>query len=44
LCAALWQPFAGIASKGSATNGADNRNRANRTATHPPCQPPRVKK
>ena len=27
LCAGLWQPSAGTASKGSASNGADNRNK-----------------
>ena len=40
LCAALWQPLAGIASKGSATNGADNRNCIYKTMPWPGCQPP----
>ena len=40
LCAGLWQLLAGIASKGSSTNGADNRNKSYRTAPRPRCQPP----
>jgi hypothetical protein len=39
LRAGLWQPFAGIASRGSATNGADNRNKAIRQRRRPAVNP-----
>jgi hypothetical protein len=41
LCAALWQPFAGIASKGSATSGADNRTGPIEQRPAPRVNPPR---
>jgi hypothetical protein len=40
LCTALWQPLAGISSKGSATSGADNQNKGHRTMAWRRCQAP----
>ena len=43
LRAGPWQPYAGIDSKESATNGADNRNKLIRQCPGPRVNPPRGK-